>query len=117
MLLALFQEEGRLVDFLKQDIVSFSDADVGAAARVVHEGCNRALRGRVDLEPIRPEAEGDTVTVAAAPELKLVGHVSGAGPYQGVLRHRGWRASSVNLPTLAAGADALVMAQVEVELG
>src|SRR5262249_34215144 len=54
-LLALLQREGRLVDFLEQDIASFSDADIGAAARVVHDGCRKALRGHVKIAPVRPE--------------------------------------------------------------
>src|SRR5258706_10952915 len=41
-LLALLQREGRFVDFLEEDVTSFSDADIGAAARVVHGGCRKA---------------------------------------------------------------------------
>ena len=118
-LLALFQREGRLVDFLEQDVASFSDADVGAAARVVHEGCRKALRAHAKIAPIRAEEEGARVTLAAgfAPaEVKLSGNVAGSGPYTGVLRHRGWRANDLTLPTPVAGHDAHVLAPAEVEL-
>ena len=64
-LLALLQQEGRLIDFLEQDVASFSDADVGAAARVVHDGCRRALRAHAKLPPVRTEEEGTRVTLAA----------------------------------------------------
>ena len=64
-LLALFQREGRLVDFLQQDIASFPDADVGAAARVVHEGCRKALRAHAEIAPVRAEEEGARVTLEA----------------------------------------------------
>src|SRR5271165_2926678 len=37
--LAILQEKGRLVDFLMDDIKGYNDAQVGAAARVLHEGC------------------------------------------------------------------------------
>ncbi|HEY6077263.1 MAG TPA: DUF2760 domain-containing protein, partial [Polyangiaceae bacterium] len=42
-LLSLLQREGRFVDFVEQEVTAFSDADIGAAARLVHEGCRRAL--------------------------------------------------------------------------
>ncbi len=117
-LLALFQREGRLVDFLEQDIAGFGDADIGAAVRVVHEGCRRALRTHVTIEPVRSEEEGARVTIAeAAPEqVTLTGNVGGKGPYTGTLRHRGWRATSLSLPEAAPGHDAHLLAAAEVEL-
>jgi hypothetical protein len=116
-LLALFQREGRLVDFLEEDVASFSDADIGAAARVVHTGCRKALREHVKLEPIRTEEEGAKVTLQTSPaEVKLTGNVQGTGPYAGTLRHRGWRATDIKLPTAISGHDARIVAQAEVEL-
>ena len=118
-LLALLQREGRLVDFLEEDMASFADADIGAAARVVHAGCRKALREHVTLEPVRREAEGTKVTLqdGFAPDaIKLTGNVTGKAPYVGTLQHRGWRAVSVSLPTVIAGHDAKVIAQAEVEL-
>ena len=119
-LLALLQREGRLVDFLQQDITTFSDADVGAAARVVHEGCRKAVRAHLEIEPVRSEAEGAKVTLEAgfdADTVKLVGDVKGEPPYAGALRHRGWRAKTVTLPSLVGGHDAHILAPAEVELG
>ena len=119
-LLSLLQREGRLVDFLQQDITSFPDADVGAAARVVHEGCRRALRAHARIEPVRAENEGTLVRLDAgfdADEVKLVGDVHGQPPYAGVLRHRGWRAKTIELPQIVGGHDAHVLAPAEVELG
>ena len=118
-LLALLQREGRFVDFLEEDVASFPDADIGAAARVVHAGCRKALREHVVLEPIRSEEEGTKVTLPKgfdAAKNKLVGDVSGDGPFAGTLKHRGWRAVSVTLPTAMEGHDAKVVAQAEVEL-
>jgi hypothetical protein len=119
VLLGLLQREGRLVDFLQQDVTTFADAEVGAAARVVHEGCRRALRGHVELAPVRPEPEGEPVTLAAgfdAKSVKLTGNVGGSAPYRGVLRHRGWRAERVSLPRPVGASDATVLAPAEVEL-
>jgi len=118
-LLALLQREGRFVDFLEEDVSSFPDADIGAAARVVHTGCRKALRDHVKLEPVREEEEGARVSLPASfdpAEVKLTGNVAGKGPYAGTLRHRGWRAAEITLPTAVAGHDARVLAQAEVEL-
>ena len=117
-LLSLFQREGRLVDFLEQEIAGFGDADIGAAVRVVHEGCRRALRAHVTIEPVRTEEEGARVTIAEAvpEEITLTGNVGGKGPYTGTLRHRGWKATSLSLPEAASGHDAKLLAAAEVEL-
>jgi hypothetical protein len=118
-LLALLQREGRFVDFVEQDVATFPDADVGAAARVVHDGCRKALRAHATIAPIREEEEGTRVTLAAGfarAEVKLSGNVAGAGPYSGILRHRGWRAVALSLPTPLDGYDAAVLAPAEVEL-
>lgn len=118
-LLGLLQREGRLVDFLEQDVVTFSDAEVGAAARVVHEGCRKALRSHVTVEPIRTEQEGATITLDAgfdATRVKLVGNVQGSPPFKGTLRHQGWRATKLSLPESTPGHDASILAPAEVEL-
>lgn len=119
VLLGLLQREGRLVDFLQQDITAFSDPDVGAAARVIHEGCRRALRGHLEFAPIRTEPEGEPVTLEAGfdpASAKLTGAVKGSAPYRGVLRHRGWRAARVSLPRPVGNGDATILAPAEVEL-
>ncbi|HVJ18294.1 MAG TPA: DUF2760 domain-containing protein [Polyangiaceae bacterium] len=117
-LLSLLQREGRLVDFLQQDITSYADGDVGAAARVVHEGCRKALRAHGSVHSIRSESEGASITVAdsEAELVKLTGNVTGSAPYRGVLRHRGWRVENFKLPTLVGERDLSVVAPAEVEL-
>lgn len=118
--LAVFQERGRLVDFLMDDIAGYSDAQVGAAARVMHEGCKAALLEHFGVKPMREESEGSKVTVPhgyAADEYRLVGKIAGAPPFTGTLIHHGWRAEWVKLPRLAsAKADrppAIAPAEVE----
>lgn len=118
-LLALLQRDGRFIDFLEEDILSFSDAEIGAAARVVHEGCRKTLREHVSLQSIRNEPEGSKITVeakASSTDVKFVGHVVGTGPYHGVLRHRGWRVEKITLPTALNKQDLHVLAAAEVEL-
>ena len=116
-LLSLLQREGRFVDFVQQDVAGFGDADIGAAARVVHEGCRRALRAHAKVVSVRSEAEGASVVLeSATPDVKLVGNVAGAAPYRGVLRHRGWRVEELSLPTLVGSHDPKLVAAAELEL-
>jgi len=118
-LLGVLQKEGRLVDFLEQDIATFSDSDVGAAARVVHEGCRKAIKGILKFEVVRSEEEGARISVAEGDlksNVKVTGQVSGSPPFAGALRHRGWRVTDLKLPTFTAGMDAYVIAPAEVEL-
>lgn len=118
-LLALLQREGRFVDFLEEDVSSFSDAQIGAAARVVHDGCRKALREHVPLKPVRSEDEGARVELAKgfdAASVRLTGNVTGEPPFKGTLAHRGWRAIEVKLPKMTEGHDATILAPAEVEV-
>lgn len=116
-LLAMLQREGRLVDFLQQNIDGFPDADVGAAARVVHDGCRRTLAKHAKVSAIRSENEGTPVTLDAVPsDVKLVGNVAGSAPYRGVLRHRGWKIEELRLPTRVGAHDPTIVAPAEIEL-
>ena len=118
-LLGLLQREGRLIDFLQEDVSAYADAQIGAAARVVHDQCRRALDAHVKLERIRTEPEGARVKVApgfSASEIRLVGSVTGEPPWQGALLHAGWRVVNVELPLLGEGHDVRVIAPAEIEL-
>jgi hypothetical protein len=118
-LLSLLQREGRFIDFLEEDVSSFSDADIGAAARVVHEGCKKALDEHLTIEPIRSEDEGAKVTLEKgfdASAVRLTGNVVGDPPFEGTLSHRGWRAEKIELPKLAEDHDASILMPAEVEL-
>jgi hypothetical protein len=119
LLLGLFQREGRLVDFLHEDIQQYSDQEVGAAARVVHHGCQRVLRDYLTLAPVREEAEGSRVTLQPgfdAAAVRPTGQVLGAPPFTGTLRHRGWRVIDTRLPQLTSTHDLRILAAAEVEL-
>ena len=118
-LLGLLQQEGRFVDFIEEEVASFSDADIGAAARGIHEGCRKALREHFAIEPVRSEQEGNRVTVEEgfdASSTRLTGNVVGKPPFSGILIHRGWRVTKVTLPKLAAEHNINVLAAAEVEL-
>ncbi len=115
-LLAALQREGRFLDFVGQSIDGLSDADIGAASRVVHAGCTKALRGAVTLAPIRPENEGDRVEVAAADAATVTFLGNGDDQLRaGRLVHKGWRATATSLPQSAPGHDATILHPAEVE--
>jgi hypothetical protein len=118
-LLALLQRDARLIDFVGEDLGSYEDAQIGAAARLVHEGCAKVLREHFSIVPVRVEAEGARVTLQAgfdAAAVRLTGNVVGQPPFSGSLRHRGWRVTEVRLPKLAERHDTHVVAPAEVEL-
>jgi hypothetical protein len=73
----------------------------------------------LDLEPILDGAEDQAVAVPAGFDpatIKLVGRVVGSGPFTGMLRHRGWRSSRVQLPALGMPGSRQVVAPAEVEI-
>ncbi|MEH6822409.1 MAG: DUF2760 domain-containing protein [Motiliproteus sp.] len=118
-LLSLLQQEARFLDFVHEDLSSYSDADIGAAARVVHEGSTKAVSSYFSLSPIRSEEEESRLTLAAgfdASEVRLTGNVVGSAPFTGTLVHRGWKVTDVRLPQLAKGHDVRILAPAEVEL-
>ena len=118
-LLGLLQQEGRFIDFLEEDVAAYADQQVGAAARVVHEGCRKALREHLTIEPVRGESEGVRVSLQEgfdSSAVRISGNVVGRAPFTGVLRHRGWRVTQTRLPRIASGHDVSILAPAEVEL-
>jgi Domain of unknown function (DUF2760) len=120
-LLSILQREGRLIDFLQEDLSLYEDEQIGAAVRSIHAGCKGALASHVKLEPVVGDEEGSTITIAPgfdAHAIRLTGTVAGEPPFRGVVRHRGWRAVKVDLPQTMAGQNSQsVVAAAEVEIG
>ena len=118
--LAVLQRDGRLIDFLEEEIDPYTDAQIGAAVRDIHRGCRKALHEYLTIEPVMNAAEEERVTVAAdfdPASIRLIGNVQGSPPFQGVLKHHGWRARAVQLPALPASKDdASVLSPAEVEI-
>jgi Domain of unknown function (DUF2760) len=118
-LLGLLQKEARFIDFIKEDIATYSDADIGVAARVVHEGCNKAINEHFTLAPVRSEQEGGKITLQQgfdASTVRLTGNIVGSAPFTGTLIHKGWQVTSIRLPKLTQGHNANIVAAAEVEL-
>ncbi|WP_250514913.1 DUF2760 domain-containing protein [Caballeronia sp. INDeC2] len=118
-LLGLLQRDARFIDFVEEDIANYSDADIGAAARLVHDGCRAVLREHFTIKPVRTEAEGSRVTLQEgfdAAAVRLTGNVVGKPPFNGQVSHRGWKVEDTRLPKLAPSHDASIVAPAEVEL-
>ncbi len=119
-LLALFQREGRLVDFLKEPIDAYSDAQIGAAVRDVHRDCAAVLDRAFGMESLVDKEEGEALSVLPGfdpDQYRLTGNVTGNPPYNGTLRHHGWKATKCELPVWQGTEEAVnVVAPAEVEL-
>ena len=119
-LLATLQREARFVDIVNEPLDSFSDAQIGAAARDVLTDCGKVLERLFDLQSISPQSEGETCSVPAGFDLgsyRVTGNVSGEPPYTGALIHHGWIAKKCELPQwTGAKESALVVAPAEVEI-
>jgi hypothetical protein len=118
-LLTLLQQDARFIDFVQEDLTGYSDADIGAAARVVHEGSKKTLNSYFTFAAVRDEEEESRITLPEgfnAAEVRLTGNVVGDAPFTGTLVHKGWKVTDVKLPKLAEGHDTSIVAAAEVEL-
>lgn len=118
-LLALLQREGRLLDFLLEDIHEAADEQVGAGVRELHRKAQAVIKEHLVLEPVLAKNEGETVEVLVnfdPSAIRLTGNVTGQPPFRGVLQHHGWRVKNYTLPTPPEGQDQFVLAPAEVEL-
>jgi len=117
-ILAILQRDSRLIDFLMEDIAAYSDDQVGAAVRSLHDQCRDALTRYVQLAPIIDGVEGTFTRLASIDpaSVKLLGNVPPQPPPGGVLRHKGWRCAKVDLPALQGKQNMQVIAPAEVEI-
>ena len=118
-LLGILQRDARILDFFMEDIAPYSDEQVGGAAREVHEKTRETLVRHFAPAPVIDAVEG---SVANPPDpnpalVKYVGNVPANGkPPAGTLRHKGWKATAVSLPTLNTRQDLAVLAPAEIEV-
>ncbi len=119
-ILSILQRQGRLIDFLKEDLSMYEDMQIGAAVRNIHEGCKKGLFENVDLKPVFEEAEGEAVTIKPgfdAKAVRLTGNIVGDPPFTGLLRHRGWQVERIELPQQLPGQENnMILAPAEVEI-
>ena len=118
-LFAILQREGRLMDFLAEDLNQYEDDQIGSAVRAVHAGCLQVVKEYLDPRPVLDEPEGDNVVIDADFDpgaVKLTGKVVGQPPFEGILRHKGWQVGKLKLPTLSGSQNAQIIIPAEVEL-
>ena len=118
-LLALLQREGRLLDFLLEDVGGYSNEQIGAAVRDIHRQCKKAIGDHLVLEPVMSGTENTPVEVAAGFDpsaIRLTGNVAGAPPFRGNLLHHGWRVREIKLSRPPEGQDQFVVQPAEVEV-
>jgi hypothetical protein len=123
-LLAILQRDARLLDFLMEDIAPYSDEQVGAAVRNIHESSRATLQRYLALQPIIDGVEGAVTQLTAAGALrndasaiKLLGNVPADGNVKaGTLRHKGWKAEKIDLPAPPAKANLKILAPAEIEV-
>jgi hypothetical protein len=118
-LLSLLQQEARFVDFLQEDLTHFSDEEVGAVSRVVHQGSKKVLNQYLSIKPIADQPEESSITLDKgynASTFRITGNVTGEPPFNGTIIHRGWKVESVHLPQIAKEYDPSIIMPAEVEL-
>ena len=117
-ILTILQRDSRVVDFLMEDIASYSDDQVGAAVRELHDQCRDSLARYVTLQPGIDGVEGTPVKAPSGDPhvVRFIGNVPAAPPSGGTLRHKGWRAAKVDLPALAAKEETSIIAPAEIEI-
>ena len=117
-ILSLLQRDSRLIDFLMEDIAAFSDDQVGAAVRNLHDHSQQSLTRYLTLRPVIDGVEGVSTRVPAndPAAVKLLGNVPADGKAsQGILRHKGWRVEKIELPKLTPS-QATILAPAEIEI-
>ncbi len=118
-LFSLMQREGRLMDFLAEDLDLYEDTQIGSAVRSIHASCRKLVQEYLKPKPVLDQAEGEEVTIPADFDpglVKLTGNVVGNPPFKGLLRHRGWKVGKLNVPTLSGRQNAEIIAPAEVEI-
>lgn len=118
-LFAMLQREGRLMDFLAEDLNQYEDDQIGSAVRAVHAGCLRVVQEYLDPRPVLDKEEGGHVVIGDDFDpgaVKLTGKVVGDPPFKGILRHKGWRVGKLKLPTLSGSQNTKIITPAEVEL-
>jgi hypothetical protein len=117
--LSVLQRDGRLLDFFDEDLSRYEDAQIGAAVRSVQEDCKKTLKKYIDPKPVIDGEEGEKITIEAGfdiDSITLVGNVAGDPPFEGVLKHRGWKAGKNEIPKLSDIQDPSLIIPAEVEI-
>ncbi|MBT3387935.1 MAG: DUF2760 domain-containing protein [Desulfobacula sp.] len=117
--LSILQRDGRLLDFFDEDLSLYNDEQIGATVRSIQEDCKKTIKKYIDVKPVLDAEEGETIKIEPGFDIdaiKLVGNVSGEPPFEGVLKHRGWKAGKKEIPKLSDIQDSGIIIPAEVEI-
>jgi hypothetical protein len=118
-LLGILQRDARILDFFMEDLSPYTDEQIGTAARQVHGGAREILTRCFAPVPVIDAVEGSSVAspVGSAALVKFVGNVPATGTASsGLLRHKGWKATSTDIPQLNTRQDLAILAPAEIEV-
>ncbi len=117
--LFILQKDGRLLDFFDEDLSLYDDEQIGAAVRSVQEDCKKTIKKYINLKPVMEIQEGEHVRIEPGfdvDSIKLIGKVSGDPPFEGILKHQGWKAGKKEIPKLSDIQDSTIISPAEVEI-
>lgn len=118
--LSVLQREGRLLDFFDEDLGRYDDAQIGAAVRSIQEDCKRAVKKYIDPRPVVDSDEGQPITIPPGFDMDaitLVGDVAGDPPFDGIVKHPGWKAGKKEVPKLSDIQDPAIITPAEIQIG
>ncbi len=117
--ISILQRDGRLLDFFDEDLGEYDDEQIGMAVRSIHEDCKKSIKKYINLKPVIEKEEGESIVVEPGfdmDSIKLVGNVSGEPPFEGIVKHPGWKAGKKEVPKLSEVQDSSIISPAEVEI-
>ena len=109
----LAQREGRLIDFLLENVDGADNETLRPGVRTIHKACQKVLQEHLDMEPVLKGEENAQVEVAPGFDpsaIRLTGNVTGQPPFKGTLEHHGGRVTKIKIAKPPEGQDAFVVA-------
>jgi hypothetical protein len=87
--------------------------------RSIQQDCKQAVKKYIDPRPVVDADEGQPITIEPGFDMNavtLVGDVAGDPPFEGIVRHPGWKAGRKEIPNLADVRDSAVITPAEIEV-
>lgn len=100
ILLSTLQREARFIDFIKESLDSFTDAQIGAASRSVHRETKKTLERIFGIKELSENPEGNSIEIpqpADPDRYNLTGNVTSSAN-RGIIRHCGWKITRCEMP-------------------
>ena len=119
-LLGILQRDARFLDFAMENLSGYSDEQIGAAVRNLHENTRAVMDRYLVLAPVIDGVEGTFTKIpgrSTPAQVKLIGKVPANGQAPGgILRHKGWKVTKVDFPPIFAHDKTEIITPAEVEI-